>query len=67
MKKSTNILIWGLALLITLSSAIYQRYTGPTKPKRVAIEVGNETFRFNLRRSHNISRELHLKLINAPE
>lgn len=67
MKKSTNILIWGLALLITLSSAIYQRYTGPTKPKRVAVEVGNETFRFNLRRSHNISRELHLKLRNAPE
>ncbi len=39
MKKSTSILLWALAFLLTLLISVYQRMTGPTYPAR-----GKETF-----------------------
>lgn len=44
--------LWLLALLITLSSVVWQRLTGPTHPKRGSVEVGGTEVRFRLLRSH---------------
>lgn len=49
MKK---ILFWVVAVIITLSAAIYQRMTGPTYPKEIDIQLNNETYTLELPRSH---------------
>jgi len=43
--------IWLLALLVTLSSAVYQRLTGPTRPARGTVTVGDAEVRLRLLRS----------------
>lgn len=48
MKK---VLFWIIAILITLSSAIYQRLTGPTTPYRGKIEIQDETISYRLIRT----------------
>ena len=47
-----SILLWILALLITLGSAYYQRKTGPTYPVDGSIAVGDATVHYSLTRSH---------------
>ena len=47
---STRIL-WLLALLITLGSAVYQRMTGPTYPLRGKASLGGESIRYKLPRT----------------
>lgn len=49
MKK---IILWVVAVVITLSAAVYQRLTGPTHPKRVKLEIVDKTFKLKLLRSH---------------
>ncbi len=44
--------LWLLALLFTLSSAAFQRLTGPTHPARGKVEVGGTEVRYRLLRSH---------------
>ncbi|MBK9293533.1 MAG: hypothetical protein IPM57_03675 [Oligoflexia bacterium] len=41
-----------LALVFSLSTALYQRLTGPTHPKRIKIVVDNQKFSFKTLRSH---------------
>ena len=48
MKKSVY---WFLAIVITLVLSIYQRMTGPTYPKKVAIELNRESYQVKLPRS----------------
>ncbi len=50
MKRS--ILLWALALVITLASAYYQRKTGPTYPLDGIITVQNTEVHYSLTRSH---------------
>ncbi len=50
MKKKT-ILFWIIAIVITLSSAIFQRMTGPTKPYRGQAEIGESTISYRLIRT----------------
>ncbi|MCL4796307.1 MAG: hypothetical protein KJZ84_17225 [Bryobacteraceae bacterium] len=45
-------MLWTLAVAVTLASAVYQRLTGPTHPLRGEREVGGETVKFRLVRSH---------------
>ncbi len=47
-----SILLWILALLITLGSAYYQRTTGPTYPVDGSVAVGKTTVHFSLTRTH---------------
>jgi hypothetical protein len=47
--------LWTLAILITLASAVWQRMTGPTYPVRGRVAVGGETIRLRLARSHSIA------------
>ncbi len=49
MKK---ILIWTLAVIITLAAAVYQRLTGPTHPKRENIELNGKVYDLKFVRSH---------------
>ena len=48
MKK---IVYWILAVVVTLVLSIYQRMTGPTYPKKVAIELNGERYQVKLPRS----------------
>lgn len=48
-----KLLFWLLALAITLSTAIYQRMTGPTYPKSYDFKLENRSFDFKLPRSQN--------------
>jgi hypothetical protein len=44
--------LWTLAVVITLSSAIYQRMTGPTYPVRGAVTLGGQELKLRLARTH---------------
>jgi len=48
-------LLWVLALIITLSAAVYQRVTGPTYPLTVVVESGLQKLSVQLLRSHSSS------------
>jgi hypothetical protein len=60
MKKS--VIAWGLAVLITLFAAYYQRKTGPTYPKKEKTELAGKTYSFQLPRSHNSTGDCEIKL-----
>lgn len=51
MKLITNILIWIFAVLLTATVLIYQRMTGPTYPKRGAVEIEKTEYKYALLRS----------------
>ncbi len=53
MKTYQNILLWLTAVVITLSSAIYQRQTGPTYPVEGTVTVNNQEIDFSLLRTHD--------------
>lgn len=48
LKKS---LIWIVAILLTISAAVYQRLTGPTHPQRTQAAIAGQTYKFKLLRS----------------
>lgn len=50
MKKS--IVLWLIAFVLTLLTAVYQRMTGPTYPISSEVEIGNEIINYKLDRSH---------------
>lgn len=51
MKK--NILLWVLALLLMIASAVYQRMTGPTYPITIKTIVNSQNYKFKLPRSND--------------
>ncbi len=59
-------LLWLLAVVITLSSVVYQRLTGPTHPKNGSIEIGGQAVDYELLRSHDTSDDAIMR-IEAPE
>jgi len=61
-----RLLLWTLAVIITVASAVYQRVTGPTYPMRGKALVGSETVRFRLPRSADNVRdcEIAVKIMN---
>ena len=59
MKKT---FFWILAIVITLSSAYYQRKTGPTKPKKNEVEFNDRTLNFRLPRSHVSTRDCIIQI-----
>src|SRR5512140_2746204 len=46
---------WILAVLVTLTSAIWQRTTGPTYPARGTVKLGNQEIALKLLRTHSIT------------
>ncbi|MCK4903083.1 MAG: hypothetical protein KAS35_00225 [Candidatus Marinimicrobia bacterium] len=51
-----TIFYWLLAILITLSAAIYQRATGPTYPKKIDITFADKQYKIKLPRSHSSTK-----------
>jgi len=51
--KTKNILLWIIAVVVTLLLVVYQRATGPTYPVHGKVKIGNETIRFKLLRTHD--------------
>jgi NADH:ubiquinone oxidoreductase subunit 6 (subunit J) len=47
-----NLIFWLIAVIVTLAAARYQRATGPTHPARGEFNIGQETYRYKLIRSH---------------
>ena len=47
-----NAVFWILALVITLTAAVYQRLTGPTYAARGSVTIGQESYQYHLLRSH---------------
>lgn len=50
--------LWWLAVLITLTAALWQRYSGPTYPTRVKGDIGGVTVKSKLLRTHSINGDL---------
>ncbi|HSM12615.1 MAG TPA: hypothetical protein VLA66_00975 [Thermoanaerobaculia bacterium] len=50
--RARVVLVWVLAIVVTLVAAVWQRTTGPTYPARGKVAVGGETVRYRLARSH---------------
>ncbi len=62
MTKLKHISFWILALFITLTAALYQRITGPTYPKKVAVEFSDSKYEFKLIRSQEIGDSCFVNL-----
>jgi hypothetical protein len=45
-------IMWVLAVVITLASAVYQRMTGPTYPAKGAVTLGGQQMKLRLTRTH---------------
>ncbi len=52
---------WILAVIITLSAAVYQRLTGPTYPKRISVEMNGQIYKYKLPRSHGGDGDLLIR------
>ncbi len=53
-----SVLLWTLAVVLTMASAVYQRMTGPTYPVRFAGELGAMTVKGKLLRTQVIGQDL---------
>jgi len=54
--------LWSLAFIITLSAAVYQKYTGPTYPKRVNVTVNDKQYKLKLIRTLALDETSEVKL-----
>ncbi len=61
------LVLWILAVLITLASVIYQRMTGPTHPVRGSIHVQGETIKFKLPRSHVTTQDAQFTILASQD
>lgn len=55
-------ILWTLAIVFTLSSVIYQRMTGPTRPVRGTVEIASEKVDFKLLRTHVTVEDALMKI-----
>jgi hypothetical protein len=54
--------LWTLAIVITVSAAVYQRHTGPTYPKELKVELNNKNYKLKLVRSLSLKENPEVKL-----
>jgi hypothetical protein len=50
--KRTSAIFWILAVVITISAALYQNAVGPRRPVRGSVHIGDETIRYRLSQTH---------------
>lgn len=66
MKKS--FVLWLIAFLLTIVSAIFQRITGPTHPVSDKFKLADKTFNYKLERSHSSNFPLVIQIdVQNPE
>jgi hypothetical protein len=61
-----KILLWIIAFFITISSAVYQRLTGPTHPKRGKVMIEETNISYKLLRSYAVEKNVPVS-ITAPD
>lgn len=57
-----KIILWIIAFLITISSALYQRMTGPTHPKKGKVYFKEDKISFKLLRSQTVNEDAPITL-----
>lgn len=57
-----KVLLWIIAILITMASAVYQRMTGPTYPVRSKVTINHTEVTFELPRSETTDKDLQIRL-----
>jgi hypothetical protein len=62
-RKRQTAIIWILTVVITVSSVIYQRLTGPTYPVRDSVRIGDETIKYKLLRTNYSSSDAAIKIL----
>ena len=60
--RNRSIIVWVLAIVITLASVVYQRMTGPTHPVRGDVTIGGEVIKFKLLRSHETTADAEMRI-----
>ncbi len=62
-----TIFYWLLAIIITLSAAVYQRATGPTYPKKINFTFADQQYKTKLLRSNSSTKPCEVSVnINDP-
>ena len=62
-----TILLWIIAFILTVITAVYQRMTGPTYPLTGEVFLGNQTIKYSLDRSHAGSDDHTIKIKTGNE
>ncbi len=57
-----SVVLWVLAVVLTLSSVVYQRLTGPTHPRSGSVEIAGEQVDFTLLRSHETIEDAPVRI-----
>ncbi|MCU0366261.1 MAG: hypothetical protein MUC30_03480 [Bacteroidales bacterium] len=57
-----NFIFWTIAVLITVSAAMYQRMTGPTYPKRTKVTIEGTEYKVSLKRSQTNTHTCKIKI-----
>lgn len=57
-----SVVLWIIAIVLTLASIVYQRLTGPIHPARGSVVIGEETINFRLLRSHDTTADAEIKI-----
>lgn len=65
-RVATSIIMWAVALLVTLACMLYQDTTGPTYPLEGTIKTARGPVRFRFTRSETIGKPLQILLIDPP-
>lgn len=65
MKRSS--VLWTLAIVLTIASALWQRWSGPTYPVRFGHELGGVEVSGKLLRTHSITGDLPITVRTAEE
>jgi len=60
--RTKSIILWTITIIITISTMVYQRITGPTHPKRVQVELAGEEYKFSLLRSNEIGSPCNIDI-----
>jgi hypothetical protein len=61
-KKSKNVWLWILAVVLTVVIVIYQKATGPTYPVKGEVMLGQEEVDYKLLRSHNTGMDAPVEI-----
>jgi hypothetical protein len=65
--KLKKVLLWILAVMISLGTMVYQRMTGPSYPKKYEINVDGESYSFTLPRSNQGRQSDYPVKLELPE
>jgi hypothetical protein len=60
--KRLEVILWVVAVVVMLTSAVYQRRTGPSHPARGRFEVAGQVYRYRLKRTDNTTGDARVAI-----